>query len=93
MNELPKVGCLAQLDDVVEAAVKAGTLQCGPIAAWEHSGARIIVKGLFQSRGSWSAKAIRWVTEGREKDKGLFAKGLACYMCNITFPASLPVVK
>lgn len=98
MTDLPGVGCLAELDTVIEAKINDGTLQVGPIAQWEsqypeRNGKVIHVLGRWCSQTSaYLNLAIRWQTDTK---KGMFGRGLACYGQSLNWDnvLHLPLVK
>lgn len=81
MSTVPKVGCIAQLHDVLLAMDTAPDVD-SVVAEFEHGG-RIIVKGKFVGRGSnpyfGNPTGIRWECP-EHGSKGLFGRGIACYM-------------
>jgi len=93
---LPRAGCLAQLDEIIRDlpyAPRPGDT----VALWEHKWAdkegRIIVDGIWHSRGQWGAQAIRWHCPERG-NKGLFGRGLALYGMDLpSWAETLPRVK
>ena len=89
MNELPVVGCLASLDDLVRDAIFEKTISTGPIAQFT-TGAVIHIDGIFKGKGYYGFFGIRWHTKER---KGLFGKGIALYGRPFDLPVNLPQVK